>query len=531
VGHSEGVWEGSQGVECEVGSRKQTGGRARGAFRRSAPLWLAPPPDEVYSTLVLDWETLRSGWIARTVRRLRVTEPEARLREAMADRYRIERELGRGGMATVYLADDLRHHRQVAIKVLRPEVAATLGAERFLREITFAAQLQHPHILPLYDSGEVDGFLYYVMPFMKGKSLRAKLAHQEGLPISEAVRILRDVVLALAQAHKEGVVHRDIKPDNVLFSDNYAVVADFGVAKALSEASAKDELTTAGVALGTPAYMAPEQVAADPEIDHRADIYAVGALGYELLTGQPPFAGMPPQQVLAAQVTQKPKPIRRARAEIPSPLATLVMKCLEKKPEARYQSADELLAQLDAMATPSGGITPISSRPFQAAMGRRRALTLSIVAVVLLALAGGLWLRSRSVPRLDPDLLVIAPFDVLDTDLELWREGLVDVLSASLDGAGALRTVSPTVVIQRWTGRAEASSARQLGRSLGAGLAVYGRLIASGQDSVRLSATLLDVGVGQAIGEMELRDSANWAAAIRQVRFASPRSGRAHRRR
>ena len=438
-----------------------------------------------------------------------MTDPEARLRQALADRYRIERELGRGGMATVYLADDLRHHRQVAIKVLRPEVAATLGAERFLREIRFAAQLQHPHILPLYDSGEADGFLYYVMPFMKGESLRAKLARHEGLPISETVRILRDVVTALAQAHKEGVVHRDIKPDNVLFSGNFAVVADFGVAKALSEASAKGDLTTAGVALGTPAYMAPEQAAADPEIDHRADIYAVGVLGYEILTGRPPFTDMPPQQVLSAQVTQKPTPVRKTRANIPPPLATLVMKCLEKKPEARYQSADELLAQLEAMATPSGGITPLGSRPFRAVMGGRRALILAIAAVVSVALAGGLWLRSRSVPRLDPNLLVIAPFDVLDTDLELWREGLVDVLSASLDGAGALRTVSPTVAIQRWTGRAEANSARQLGRSLGAGLALYGRLLASGQDSVRLSATLLDVAVGQAIGEMELRDSAD----------------------
>ncbi|NNG16764.1 MAG: protein kinase, partial [Gemmatimonadales bacterium] len=261
------------------------------------------------------------------------------------------------------------------------------------------------------------------------------------------------------------------------------------------------------VALGTPAYMAPEQAADDPEIDHRADIYAVGVLGYEILTGRPPFADMPPQQVLSAQVTQQPTQVRKTRADIPSPLATLVMKCLEKKPEARFQSADELLARLEAMTTPSGGITPIGSRPFRAVMGGRRSLTLGIAAAVLVALAGVLWLQSRSVPRLDPDLLVIAPFDVLDTDLELWREGLVDVLSASLDGAGALRTVSPTAVIQRWTGRAEASSARQLGRSLGAGLAVYGRLIASGQDSVRLSATLLDVGVGQAIGEMELRDS------------------------
>ncbi|HEX6091218.1 MAG TPA: serine/threonine-protein kinase, partial [Gemmatimonadales bacterium] len=212
-----------------------------------------------------------------------------RLAAALADRYTIVRELGAGGMATVYLADDLRHRRKVAIKVLRPELAASLGPERFLREIEVAAQLTHPHILPLHDSGAVDGFLFYVMPYIDGESLRTRLDRVGELPITEAVRVLREVADALSHAHSLGVVHRDIKPDNVMLSGRHALVMDFGVAKAVSEATGKNALTTAGVALGTPTYMAPEQAAADPHLDHRVDIYALGAMGYELLAGRPPF--------------------------------------------------------------------------------------------------------------------------------------------------------------------------------------------------------------------------------------------------
>jgi len=199
-----------------------------------------------------------------------------RLRASLADRYRLERELGHGGMATVYLAEDLRHHRQVAVKVLRPDLAATLGPERFLREIEVAARLHHPHILPLYDSGDAGGFLFYVMPYEPGQSLRERLDREKELPIRDVVRLLHDVVDALAHAHQSGLVHRDIKPENVLLSGRHALVTDFGVAKAVSEATGRQKLTTIGVALGTPAYMAPEQAAADPHIDHRADIYAVG---------------------------------------------------------------------------------------------------------------------------------------------------------------------------------------------------------------------------------------------------------------
>ena len=201
------------------------------------------------------------------------------LRAALADRYAVARELGQGGMATVYLAEDLKHHRKVAVKVLRPELAAALGAERFTREIEIGAQLQHPHILPLLDSGEAGGFLYYVMPYVDGESLRERLVRVGELPVHEAVKLLCEIVDALSHAHARGVVHRDIKPDNVMLSGRHALVMDFGVAKAVSEATGRQQLTTAGVALGTPAYMAPEQATADPHLDHRVDIYAVGRAG------------------------------------------------------------------------------------------------------------------------------------------------------------------------------------------------------------------------------------------------------------
>jgi len=272
-------------------------------------------------------------------------------------------------MATVYLAEDLKHRRKVALKVLRPELAATLGPQRFLREIEIAAQLQHPHILPLLDSGEAEGFLYYVMPFIDGESLRDRLARQGELPIPEAVRILAEVADALAQAHSLGVVHRDIKPDNVMLSGRHALVTDFGVAKAVSEATGRQTMTTAGVALGTPAYMAPEQATADPHVDHRADLYALGAMGYELLTGRPPFTGITPQQVLAAHVTQTADPVTAHRPSVSPVLSDVIMKCLAKRPADRWQSAEELLAQLEPLAATSGGTTPTQTAPVTAVTG------------------------------------------------------------------------------------------------------------------------------------------------------------------
>ncbi len=309
--------------------------------------------------------------------------PLAELGSALADRYRLERELGAGGMATVYLAEDLKHRRKVAVKVLRPDLAAALGPERFLREITIAVNLQHPHILPLHDSGEADGFLYYVMPFVDGISLRDKLTRDGELPIPDAVRILRDLADAMAHAHSQGVVHRDIKPENIMLSGRHALVTDFGVAKAVTEATGRHSLTTAGVALGTPAYMAPEQAAADPHVDHRADIYAFGVVAYELLTGQPPFTAPTPQALLSAQVTMTPQPVTAHRPSIPPALAGLVMKCLEKKPADRYQSADELIPQLEAVLTPSGGTTPTATRAVPRVSNRLLAGGVVVLAVLL----------------------------------------------------------------------------------------------------------------------------------------------------
>ncbi|HSG78290.1 MAG TPA: protein kinase, partial [Acidimicrobiia bacterium] len=292
-------------------------------------------------------------------------------------------------------------HRKVALKVLRPELAAALGPERFLREIEIAANLTHPHILPLHDSGEADGFLYYVMPYVEGQSLRDKLAKEGELPIGEAVRILRDVVDALTAAHAHGVVHRDIKPENVLLSGRHALVTDFGVAKAVSEATGRQQLTTAGVALGTPAYMAPEQAAADPHLDHRVDIYAVGAMAYELLTGRPVFMGTTAQQVLSAHVTEAPQPVTKHRDTVPPALEAVVMRCLEKKPADRFRTAEELLPQLEALATPSGGITPTQTRPVAALGGGRRWLVPmvvgSVAALLALAVAGTRVLKHRPI--------------------------------------------------------------------------------------------------------------------------------------
>jgi eukaryotic-like serine/threonine-protein kinase len=281
----------------------------------------------------------------------------ARLEAALGDAYRLEREMGGGGMSHVFLAEERALNRKVVIKVLPPEMAAGVNAERFRREIQLAASLQHPHIVPLLSAGASGDLLYYTMPLVEGESLRAKLSREGELPVGETIRILSGVADALAYAHAHAVVHRDIKPDNILISGKHAVVTDFGVSKAVS-ASSGSPLTSLGVALGTPAYMAPEQAAADPHVDHRADLYALGVLGYEMLTGRPPFTAATPQAMLAAQVTKKPEPVTAHREAIPPALNALVMRCLEKHPADRWQTAAELQQQLESMSTPSGGMAP-----------------------------------------------------------------------------------------------------------------------------------------------------------------------------
>jgi tetratricopeptide (TPR) repeat protein/tRNA A-37 threonylcarbamoyl transferase component Bud32 len=295
----------------------------------------------------------------------------SRLKNALSDRYAIERAVGHGGMATVYLARDLKHKRMVAVKVLSPEIATALGGERFLREIEIAASLQHPHVVPLYDSGEADGLLYYVMPYLDGETLSARLERDGRLSIDDTCQTLRDIVDALAYAHARGVVHRDIKPENVMFSGNHALVTDFGVAKALTEAAGSSQITFAGVAVGTPAYMAPEQATADPTIDHRADIYSVGILAYEMLVGKPPFGREATQSVLAGHLTKDPEPIADHRDDVPPALAALITRCLEKGPENRVQDTSDLLRQIDSLTTTSSA--DISSAPTSGPSGSLRA--------------------------------------------------------------------------------------------------------------------------------------------------------------
>ncbi len=271
-----------------------------------------------------------------------------RLRTALADRYRIERELGPGGMATVYLAEDLKHKRKVAVKVLKPELAAVLGAERFVVEITTTAALQHPHILPLFDSGEADGFLYYVMPFIDGETLRSKLDRETQLSVDEAVRIASDVASALHYAHTHGVIHRDIKPENILLHDGRPMVADFGIALAVS-AAAGGRMTETGLSLGTPHYMSPEQATAEKEISARSDVYSLGSVLFEMLAGQPPHLGGSAQQIIMKIITERAQDVTALRKSVPPNVAAAVAKSLEKLPADRFLSAK---AFAEALATP-----------------------------------------------------------------------------------------------------------------------------------------------------------------------------------
>src|SRR5690242_12598470 len=269
----------------------------------------------------------------------------SRLQSALSDRYRLDREIGAGGMATVYLAEDVRHDRRVALKVLRPELAAVIGAERFLAEIKLTANLQHPHILPLFDSGEAESYLFYVMPFVEGETLRDRISREKQLPVADALRIATEVLAALDYAHRHGVVHRDIKPENILLHDGSALVADFGIALAASKASGA-RMTETGMSLGTPHYMSPEQAMGEREITPRSDVYALGAVLYEMLTGDPPFTGSTAQAVVARVVTETPRPLLAQRHTIPRQVEAAVLTALEKLPADRFATAAEFAAAL-----------------------------------------------------------------------------------------------------------------------------------------------------------------------------------------
>ena len=421
-----------------------------------------------------------------------------RLRTILTGRYDVERELGQGGMATVYLAHDLKHKRPVAIKVLSPEIAHTVGTDRFLREIEIAARLTHPHILPVFDSGAAEGALYYVMPYIQGESLRHRIQRERQLPVADALRIAREIAHALDYAHRQGIVHRDVKPENVLLEDGHAVVADFGVARAIA-AAGESRLTGTGLAIGTPSYMSPEQSSGEVTVDGRSDIYALGCVLYEMLAGVPPFKGPSFQSLVRQHLMDTPRRVGTLRPEVSAEIQGVVERALAKTPDERWQTAADFAAVIDAAVTTPGRGVPRLAPP-----ARRRLLAIA-GGVALAALAAFLFL-GRGGPALDPNLVAVAPFDVLVPELALWREGLVDVLSRDLDGAGPLRTVAPTLVVRRWSGRADAPSAAALGRNTGARLTVFGQVLGAGGDSVRVNATLYDVAASRALGEFQVRD-------------------------
>src|SRR5829696_867951 len=264
--------------------------------------------------------------------------PLDRIRNAFSEYYTIDRELGRGGMATVYLAQDAKHERLVALKVLHPDLAATLGPDRFLREIKLAARLNHPHILPLHDSGEASGFLYYVMPYVEGESLRERLDREHQLPIEEAVHHGRAIASALDYAHRQGIVHRDIKPENVMLYEGEAMVMDFGIAKAVS-AAGSETLTQTGMMVGTPAYVSPEQAAGETNLDGRSDQYSLACMVYEMITGERPFSGATPQAVMAKRFSETPKPLRAIRSEVPENIEKAVMRAMATEITGRYTTS------------------------------------------------------------------------------------------------------------------------------------------------------------------------------------------------
>ncbi|MGH7512178.1 MAG: protein kinase domain-containing protein [Gemmatimonadales bacterium] len=393
----------------------------------------------------------------------------------MGNTYALERELGGGGMSRVFIATETALDRPVVLKVLPPELAQTLSTDRFRQEIRLAARLQHLHIVPLLSAGEAAGLLYYTMPFVEGESLRARLGREGELPVRDAVRLLSEVAEALAYAHEHGVVHRDIKPDNVLLSRGHALVADFGVAKALSAAATGESegLTSLGVALGTPAYMAPEQASADPHIDHRADLYAWGCLAYECLTGSPPFVGRSTPALLAAQATEAPESILRRRPSLPPGLAGLVMRCLEKRPADRPQTAAELVIELEGAVTPSGGTAPtlaVAAAPNTSIASTRspRRWALVLAAAVLLAAVAAALLARRHIAvadSADSRRLAVLPFDNLGVPSdEYFADGMTDAVRGKLAGLQGMQVIARASSNQY---RRSTKPLAEIGRELG----------------------------------------------------------------
>src|SRR5919112_6857611 len=416
------------------------------------------------------------------------------LSTALADRYVLEREVGAGGMATVYLARDLRHKRSVALKVVRPELGGPVEGERFLREIELVARLQHPHILPVFDSGVVDQGSanptpYFVMPYVEGETLRQRLQREGRLPIDAAVTLASEVADALAYAHAHGVVHRDIKPENILLSGGHAVVADFGVARAVErggsiESPATSRLTRAGIAIGTPLYMSPEQATADEVVDARSDQYSLACVLYEMLAGEPPFTGSSHHAVIAKALSAPRPHVSRIRPEVPAELEQVVLRGMALDAADRYPDMAAFGAALR------------SARSAPTARVRRRAYVLAALALLAAAGFGG-WIASRSSPQkvaAAAESLAVLPFRTSGPGVEFLGEGMVDLLSTNLSGVGGIYAVDPRTVLQRWNrsegGRSgDITRALSVGRALDAGSVVLGSVVSAG-GRVRLAADL-----------------------------------------
>src|SRR2546421_955148 len=422
---------------------------------------------------------------AASAPRSRMLEILARLKAALADRYAIDRELGHGGTATVYLAQDLKHGRSVAIKVLRPELAAALGAERFLREIEIAARLTHPHILPLHDSGEAAGFLYYVMPFVEGESLRDRLRREQQLPIEEAVTIAREVATALSHAHSHGVVHRDIKPENILLSEGEAVVADFGIARAIVAAGA-EQLTDTRLALGTPGDMSPEQATGGMQLDRPRDVHSLGCGLYEMLAGHPPFLGTTAQEILARHSLDAVPPLRTIRPELPEAVEHAVRKALAKSPADRFATAAGFIGAL-----PQAGGPPALRR-----RGRRPA---PFLAAGVAAFVAGYALLTRPPSSSDEpgQSIAVLPFKNIGGDVnnEPFSDGMTDEITTALGKVEGLRVAARSVVF-RFKGKNVVPE--ETGRQLHV-LYVLDGGVRMGGNRRRVSAQLINVARGNEI--------------------------------
>jgi serine/threonine-protein kinase len=419
----------------------------------------------------------------------------AKVRRVLADRYRVDRVIGEGGMATVYLADDLKHKRKVALKVMRPELAATVGADRFLREVEIAANLSHPHILPMYDSGEADGILYYVMPYVEGESLSARLKREGELPAAEALRLAREVAEALAYAHKRGIVHRDIKPANILLSEGHALVADFGIARALDAEG--EAITKTGLAVGTPQYMSPEQATGAKDVDGRTDVYALGAVLYEMLSGEPPFTGRSPQAVVARALTESPRPLGATREGLPVGVEALVARTLAKRPVDRHASVAELVTDLQSVETGSrsgamAAVGQTDSRAVGPSVGARVGASArrwgAIGAVGLVAVAALAYFALRGKGgdtggATTDSRVAVLPFVNQGAEEDRYIvDGLVDEVRGKLSRVHGLTVIASTSVEQY---RETTKSSQEIARELGADYLLVGRVRWAGTGDAR----------------------------------------------